>query len=342
MTVIHTSESLHASSNGHSHPHDHIPLHSGHQLKSKAQSVAFAQDTFTHLTLYTGNTIATGTTGLLNTTLKKSNQELVSAVEDTLVYSLNSAQIDGGHIAVADQRSLGPLEDDRSKYDITGEFNKKACRKIELTEADQHKLIQNSAKLFFLSPAGASSPLSVDQLDLALQNLGFVLDSSDIVVDHFILAIPNQSFDENELDEAELEAFTDNVQQLYLPVWRRLSELRKSGRIGRLGVAEFSRQQLEILKTVAVSNDAAVPEINQVNLHDCCVLPKDLIEYSKVEGIELLTHGDSTNILPKATLASLLQPHLPTASDSTLAPNFVLKYSALLSGRGLITRKGYI
>ncbi|KAF9359372.1 hypothetical protein BGX26_012490 [Mortierella sp. AD094] len=315
MTAIHTSESLHASSNGHGLPHDHIPLHNGHQLKSKALSAAFAQGTFTHLTLFTGNTIATGTTGLLNTTLKKSNQELVSAVEDTLVYSLNSAQIDGSHITVADQRSLGPLEDDRSKYDIT-------------------------AKLFFLSPAGASAPLSVDQLDLALQNLGFVLDSSDTVVDHFILAIPSQSFDENELDEAELEAFTDNVQQLYLPAWKRLSELRKSGRIGRLGVAEFSRQQLEILKTVAVSNGAVVPEINQVNLHDCCVLPKDLIEYTKAEGIELLTHGDSTNILPKATLASLLQPHLPAASDSTLTPNFVLKYSVLLSGRGLITRKG--
>ncbi|KAF8980882.1 serine/threonine protein kinase [Entomortierella lignicola] len=240
---------------------------------------------------------------------------LVSAVEDTLLHSLSSAQIDGSHITVADQQSLGPLKDDRSKYDIT-------------------------AKIFFLSPAGATTPISVDQLDLAVQNLGVALSSSDVTIDHFILSIPNQTFDENELDEEELSAFTSNLQELYLPVWERLSELRKSGKIARLGVAEFSKQQLEILKAAAVAKGVAVPEINQVNLHDCCVLPKDLIEYTKAEGIELLTHGDSTNILPKSTLASLLQPHLPVASDSTLTPNFVLKYSVLLSGRGLIEKKG--
>ncbi|KAF9438751.1 hypothetical protein BGZ76_005057 [Entomortierella beljakovae] len=316
MTAIHATESsLLASSNGHDHPHDHILIHNG-RFNGKAPSVTFAQDEFTQLTLYTGNTIATGTTGLLNTTLKKSNQELVSAVQDTLYNTLNSAQVNNGHITVADQASLGPLESDRSKYDIT-------------------------VKLFFISPAGVSNTLSVDQLNLALDNLDVALGSTEIVIDNFILSLPNQSFDENGLDDAELDVFRNDIHQLYLPVWQRLSDLRKSGRITRLGVAEFSRQQLEILKTVAESEGASSPEIDQVNLDDCCVLPKDLINYAKAEGIELLTHGDATNILPKSTLASLLQPHLPAASNSTLTPNFVLKYSALLTGRGLIERKGY-
>ncbi|KAI1319140.1 hypothetical protein EDD11_004783 [Mortierella claussenii] len=328
MTAIHATGGLYeATSNGHNgghHAHEHaISLHTNsNKSKSRAQPVSFSQNVFSHLTLYSGNTIRTGTTGQLNTTLKKSNQELVSAVEDTLLFSLDAAQIDGSHITIADQASLGPLEGDRAKYDITGKY---------------------TFKLFFLSSAGVSAPLSVDELDRAIQNLGTVMGAaSDLRIDHFILAIPNQTFDENGLDEAELKAFVVDVDQLYLPVWKRLSELQEQGRIGRLGVAEFSKQQLEILKDAAVKNGVVAPKVNQVNLQDCCVLPKDLIDYAKAEGIELLTHGDATNILPKSTLSSLLQPHLPATSESTLAPSTVLKYSALLSGRGLITRKGYI
>ncbi|KAF9962787.1 hypothetical protein BGZ65_007939 [Modicella reniformis] len=308
MTAVQVSEGFNGPTNG----HGHLPAK---QLKLRTSPVAFSQETFTRLTVYTGNIMRTGTTGLLNATQKKSNQELVSAVEDTLLNSLESARINGDHIVVSDEKSFGPLEDARSKYEIT-------------------------AKLFLGSSAGVSAPMSAEHVDRALVSLDTVLGTSNTVVDHFILALPNQTFDENELDEAELEAFTNDVKQLYLPVWQRLSDLRTSGRIGRLGVSEFSKQQLEILKNTALANGAVAPELDQVNLQDCCVLPKDLIEYSKAERIELLTHGDSTNILPKSTLESLLQPHLPTTSRSSLAPTFVLKYSALLSGRGLITRKG--
>ncbi|KAG0245574.1 hypothetical protein B0O80DRAFT_447597 [Mortierella sp. GBAus27b] len=314
MTAVQASEGLHGPTNGLGYSDGYT---GNKHPRLRATPVAFAQETFTRVTLYTANTMRTGTTGQLNATLKKSNQELVSAVEDTLLNSLESAQINGDHITVSDQGSFGPLEDDRSKYEVT-------------------------AKLFFVASAGTSAPLSADNVDQALDNLDTVLGTSNTVVDHFILALPNQTFDENELDQAELEAFASDVQELYLPVWKKLSDLRKAGRIGRLGVSEFSKQQLEILTTAALGHDAIAPELNQVNLHDCCVLPKDLIEYAKAEGIELLTHGDATNILPKSTLASLLQPHLPATSESSLTPTFVLKYSALLSGRGLITRKGYI
>ena len=166
----------------------------------------------------------------------------------------------------------------------------------------------NPAKLFFLSPVGAATLLSVDHLEDALQNLDAVLHTSNLVVNHFILAIPNQTFDENDLDEAELEAFTQDVQQLYLPVWKRLSELRVAGRIGRLGVTEFSKQQLVILKNAALASGAIAPEVDQVNLQDCCVLPKDLIEYAKAEGIELLTHGDSTSKLRHDRKMTTVEP----------------------------------
>ncbi|KAF9995605.1 hypothetical protein BGZ79_010707 [Entomortierella chlamydospora] len=290
---------------------------------------SFANQHFSHLTLYTGDTMRTGTTGQLNTNLKKSNQELVAAVEDTLLYSLNTAQIKGDSITITDETSLESLQGDRSSYEITGK----------------------SAKMFYLSPPSlaeaAGTPLSVEQLNVAIENLEAALGIPGIKLDHFILSLPNQAFDENGQDEAEVEAFTNEIQTLVLPVWKKLSELHQQGRIGRLGVAEFSKQQLEVLKKVveaAAQEDGVVavaPEVNQVNLQDCCVLPKDLISYTKENGIELLTHGDATNILPKETLTTLLKRHLPVAAES-LVPNFVLKYSAFITSRGLIAKKGYI
>ncbi|KAH7052990.1 hypothetical protein BKA57DRAFT_456935 [Linnemannia elongata] len=319
MTAVQASDDTYHA-NGQHHFNGKAVYHSnGTQNGGSALPAAFSKDVFSHLTLFTGNTMVTGTTGLLNSTAKKSNQELVSAIDHTLNWSLESAQIHGHAITIADNVTLGPLEDDRSKYEIT-------------------------VKLFFLSPHGSSEPLSVDHLHNAIQQLETALSvtSGNLKIDHFILAIPNQTFDENDLDSSEIDQFTEDVQTLYLPIWKRLSELQQTGRIGRLGVSEFSKQQLEILKAAAVQVGAAVPQINQVNLQDCCVLPKGLIDYAKAEGIELLTHGDSSDILPKSTLASLLQPHLPATSASLLEPNFVLKYSVLITSRGLISRKGYI
>ncbi|KAF9363966.1 hypothetical protein BGX34_002905 [Mortierella sp. NVP85] len=277
-----------------------------------------ANNAFSHLTLYTGNTMRTGTTGQLTTNLKKSNQELVSALQDTLLYSLDAAHINGDTITITDETSVGSLEGDRSSYEITGKLN---------------------VKMFYSSSANAGAPLSVEQLAVALSEIETALGIPEIKVDHFILALPNQTFDENELEESEVEAFTQEIQTVVLPVWSRLSELRRSGRIGRLGVAEFTKQQLEALKAIAVGAGAEVPEVNQVNLQDCCVLPKNLIQYAKEEGIELLTHGDATNILPKETLQEVLEAYLPVAAK-TLRPNFVLKYSAFITSRGLITKKG--
>ncbi|KAF9912060.1 hypothetical protein EC991_001006 [Linnemannia zychae] len=308
-----------------SEAHNRATITNGHtngsseQTQASGVAPAFANNAFSHFTLYTGNTMRTGTTGQLNTSLKKSNQELVSAVQDTLLYSVDTARIKGSSITITDETSLGPVAGDRSLYEVTGKF-----------------------KMFYL-PATEGAPLSVEQLDVAFANLETALGISDIKVDHFILSLPHQSFDENGLDESEVEAFTTEIKTIVMPVWKRLSELRQSGRIGRLGVAEFSKQQLEILKNLATAEgvNAVAPEVNQVNLQDCCVLPRDLINYAKESKIELLTHGDAVEILPKSTFAALLQPHLPGAAAS-LTPNFVLKYSAFITCRGLITKKGYI
>ncbi|CAO3566500.1 unnamed protein product [Mortierella alpina] len=329
MTAISTDDHnrTNGGGNGHSSSYingngsaDHASSPAPVPTPAPAKGFAWANNTFSHLTLYTGNTMRTGTTGQLNTSLKKSNQELVSAVQETLLYSLNTARVKGDTITITDETSLEPLEGERSSYEIT-------------------------VKMFYLSsPASASAagtPLSVEQLSVAIANLESALGISEIKLDHFILSLPNQTFDENDLDASEIVAFQHQVETSLLPLWRKLSELRAQGRIGRLGVAEFSKQQLEVLKQAVQREQLALPEVDQVNLQDCCVLPKDLISYAKEEGIELLTHGDSTDILPQETFQSLLEPYLP-AAVRLLKPNFVLKYSAFITCRGLITKKGYI
>jgi len=47
-------------------------------------------------------------------------------------------------------------------------------------------------------------------------------------------------------------------------------------------------------------------------------------------------------ILPSATFSSILKPYLPATAATALSPNFVLKYSAFITSRGLITKKGYV
>ncbi|KAF9952364.1 hypothetical protein BGZ72_006339 [Mortierella alpina] len=315
MTALHSSQTHNGHGLGPNSIYDSSIL-AHKQLKTRTGPVAFAHESFKQLTLYTGNTMRTGTTGQLASNLNKSNQELLLALEETLHHSLETAEIKDGAITVADKSTLGSLEGDRSTYEIT-------------------------AKLFFIS-SNAPTVLSVEQLNHAIQNLQTALGSSSLVIDNFILALPNQTFDENGQDESELQEFKEDVEQLYWPVWKALSALRQEGQIKRLGVSEFSKQQLEILKSVALAKGAVAPEVNQVNLQDCCVLPKGLIDYAKAEGIELLTHGDATNILPGPTLSTLLQAHLPAAAASPLVPKFVLKYSALITNRGLVSRKGYI
>ncbi|KAF8941367.1 hypothetical protein EDD21DRAFT_391915 [Dissophora ornata] len=312
---------MHTNGNGSSHAYGDVNGSSASAADTAVSAgPAFANEDFSHLTLYTGNTMRTGTTGQLNTNLKKSNQELVSAVQDTLLHSLDAAHIKGNAITITDETILEPLEGDRSLYEIT-------------------------VKMFYLSSpsqtGSTGASLSVEQLNVAIADVEAALRIPETKLDHFILALPNQAFDENGMDESEVEAFTQEIQTAVLPVWQKLSELRQAGKIGRLGVAEFSKQQLEILKRISNEAELVAPEVNQVNLQDCCVLPKDLISYAKEEGIELLTHGDATNILPEDTFAALLKPHLPVAATS-LTPNFVLKYSAFITCRGLITKKGYI
>src|SRR4051794_6402086 len=91
-----------------------------------------------------------------------------------------------------------------------------------------------------------SGRLNPDYVDSVINNIETVLGTKKI--DHFILSLPNQIFDENDNDPVDLENFSLYLETSVLPLWNRLIQLRRQGHIGRLGVAEFSKQQLIILR----------------------------------------------------------------------------------------------
>ncbi|KAI9759786.1 MAG: hypothetical protein M4579_002085 [Chaenotheca gracillima] len=138
--------------------------------------------------------------------------------------------------------------------------------------------------------------------------------------------------------------------------WRSLETLQANGTVGKLGVSEFGSKRLQqLLDRVKVR-----PAVDQINVRDCCVVPRPLISYAHGEGIELLTHNECTNILPRGTVRELLGPGeqgagvlagLPEGQNGSMTPNgllkgdvepqYVVKYTAVVRNRGVVENKGY-
>lgn len=107
----------------------------------------------------------------------------------------------------------------------------------------------------------------------------------------------------------------------------------------------------ELLRAVSVK-----PTVDQINVRDCCVVPKSLILYAKDKNIELLTHNDCMDILPCGTTRELLGPGpngahiLASKADApesepglkgNIEPQWVVKYTAVVKDRGVVENKGY-
>lgn len=204
----------------------------------------------------------------------------------------------------------GPLEsqnlkDDRSEYEIT-------------------------VKLFFL-PDGASSRGQEPRehirsaVDEVRKTLG--VDSIDLLI---------LSFPEITLDAEDTETFEAAELDAIVRIYTAAAELLTSGAVNSLGIAEFSAARLQQLCEVpAIASKSALPTVNQINLKDCCVMPRDLIIYAKKMEIKLFTHGDASNILPVETLKDVLK-------EDEAVPVWVCKYTAVVKSRGVIESKGYL
>ena len=218
------------------------------------------------------------------------------------------------------------LAEERSQYDIT-------------------------VKLFFLPNTSASKRCRAaqDAIDLVLQELH--VPSIDLL----IVSFPGVSFDaddEDEEDEYEPHS-TQNGQDEGLnamaETWKSLEYLHEKGVALQIGLSEFGSERLQKF----LPRTKIKPSVDQINVRDCCVVPKALILYAKQEKIELLTHNDCTNVLPSGTVRELLGTDEKGAGvlagpggssdgiEGEVEPQWVVKYTAVVRDRGVIENKGY-
>ncbi|PLN84731.1 Aldo/keto reductase [Aspergillus taichungensis] len=231
---------------------------------------------------------------------------------------------DALYIPALDPSSPG-LAEERAEYDIT-------------------------VKLFYLPgiPASRRCAHTREAIDLVLKELR--VDSIDLL----IVSFPGILFDaEDDSDEEEDTRSSDNGSEepddfdSMIQTWRALEALQEKGMIAQLGVAEFGSDRL----TRFLPHTRVKPSVDQINLKDCCVVPKSLILYARQEKIQLLTHNDCNDILPVGTTRELLGPAgagiLASRSDAKdgiegdVEPQWVVKYTAVVKDRGVVENKGY-
>ncbi|KAM7213863.1 glutamate-cysteine ligase [Rhypophila decipiens] len=210
-------------------------------------------------------------------------------------------------------------------------------------EATQYDI---TVKLFFLpntSPAERSQ-YAKEALDLVLKELQ-VLEINLLVV-----SFPGMSFEGDCSWEADKQNAHQGNDEEEVATWPAIEDLQRRGLVKKLGIAEFGSEKLDrFLKRVQIR-----PSVNQINIKNCCDVPPPLIKLAKEEGIELLVHSDTTDILSKGTLRELLGPGLQGAGiladpgsetskglKGELTPQWVVKYTAVVRDRGVIENKGY-
>ncbi|KAF2643735.1 hypothetical protein P280DRAFT_215830 [Massarina eburnea CBS 473.64] len=221
-----------------------------------------------------------------------------------------------------------------------------------------------TVKLFYLPniPADRRCVQTREAIDLVLKELG----ASSI--DLLIVSFPGMSFDaddeESDLDDPPSAPMSENDNEAdagdgapedidtMLTTWRTLETLHSEGLVSKLGIAEFNVTKLEKF----LSQTKVKPSVNQINVRDCCVVPKPLILYAKQQQIELLTHNDCTNVLPPGTLREILGSGdkgvgvLAREGETgdgveklkgDVEPQWVVKYTAVVKDRGVVESKGY-
>jgi len=292
---------------------------------------------------------------------EKSNSDLILALRATFADSavasgqINSAESSAPadwrawcrkngdiiEVPAIDTKNSG-LPEEREQYDIT-------------------------AKLFYLPSASLEDRAAHTREALRLVLRELHMPSIDLL----IVSFPGIYFDEDEecpekistrgSVEAQPEPFEGQMQ-----TWQILEGLRDEGLVTRLGIAEFGKDRLEALLDKARIR----PSVNQINLRNCCSVPKELLALAKSQNVDLLVHNDYSNILPHGTVRELLGPEpagagvlaesvrtgekrkmpddehkvngsLPSSLLGEVQPQWVIKYTAVVKNRGVVEDKGY-
>ncbi|KAF8429333.1 hypothetical protein BGX38DRAFT_1233270, partial [Terfezia claveryi] len=198
-----------------------------------------------------------------------------------------------------------------------------------------------TVKLFYLPnvPVEDRNQHTLDAVKLVCEVLGVER------IDLLNVAFPGVAFDaEDEVPRGTIaggegEGEVDEETKSFLTTYSTLESLVHSNLISRIGLSEFGSSRLSRLLRVR-------PSVVQINVRDCCVVPRELIHYAKREGIELLTHNDSGEVLTAPGLQRVISESGIFESTSmpkaTVLPLWVVKYTAVVRDRSVVENKGYI
>lgn len=283
-------------------------------------------------------------------TTEKSNVELINALRSNFQASQHESTTNGSSSSTTNTGYKSwTSEHDGTLYIPAHDFSQPGLSE----ERAQYDI---TVKLFYLPgvPVSRRCAHTREAIDLVLKELG--VDSIDLL----IVSFPGVLFDAEDDSEEEEEVIEgagmekEQVQQpddfdSMVQTWRTLEKLQSEGMISQLGVAEFGSERLARF----LPHTNVKPSVDQINLKDCCVVPKSLILYAKQEHIQLLTHNDCMDILPVGTTRELLGPgesgagilaSAPDAEDGIqgdVEPQWVVKYTAVVKDRGVVENKGY-
>ena len=297
---------------------------------------------------------------------QKSNAELVSSFRANFAAHSHPAN---GHVN-------GDSTPKRSSYKAWTHMADDGRQELEVPKLDfEHSGLQEereqydiTVKLFYLpgAPVENRATQTREAVNLVLKELH--MPSMDLL----IISFPGIYFDEEEdcpdkistrgPVEAEPEPLESQIE-----TWKTLEALQEEGVVKKLGIAEFGHDRL--LSFLDKTNIR--PSVDQINLRDCCSVPKSLLSLAKSRGIELLVHNDCSNVLPRGTLRELLGPGPdgagvlaePTKTGEKrkslhgeeskngdakgdglkgeVQPLWVVKYTAVVKNRGVVENKGY-
>ena len=219
-----------------------------------------------------------------------------------------------------------------------------------------------TVKLFHLAaaPPAAHGAHMRDAIKHVLATLGIS------TIDLAVLSLPGISFnaeDDDDSDDGDLvlrdDVTTDSASSdgsdsanastdggsldaevsSWLKTYAALEELHDSGVVTKLGISEFGTGRLARL----LAHARVRPAVDQINVRDCCVVPRPLILLAREQGIELLTHNDSPDVLPADVLRRMLVDEFGVAlprPGAQVLPQWVAKYTAVVRSRGVVENKG--
>lgn len=160
------------------------------------------------------------------------------------------------------------------------------------------------------------------------------------------ISSPNIDLLREALDQAFKALHTDTIESLVIAykdaenpedslsslkrIWSVVEEYVKADKLSSVGLSDINTNTfIELFQWANVK-----PNIVQINLATCCVVPPALQTFTKENDIQLLTHSDPCQILPQEVLEDIF--------GNTARLHWLMRYQIHLKCRGILSSKGYL